>query len=410
MQSPRSERVLLHTLAAMQFTNIVDFMIVMPLGPQLMRLFEIGPGEFASIVSSYTITAGLSGIAGAFFLDRFDRKKALFWIYCGFIFGTFSCAFAPSYFTLLIARSVTGAFGGVIGSLVMSIVGDAIPAQRRGHAMGVVMTSFSLASVLGVPFALYLATLWGWHAPFIFLGALGILVLTVGMKVLPSLSSHIQRGSARENIFAILPEIARNPNQLWALCLGAMLMLGHFTVVVFFSPAMSANVGFSDQELTYIYFFGGLATYFSSPWIGRAADRFGALQVFTVAVVLSAIPTFIVTNMGRTHIAPALLVSTAFFILGTARMVPMTTMVTGTVEPRRRGGFMSLYNSLQHLFIGISTTVAGMIVTTAPDGRLEHLERAGYLAIGTSFVCIWIARRVARVSQPIGAAAPIAPA
>ncbi len=392
------------TLAAMQFTNIVDFMIVMPLGPQLMRLFGIGPGEFSTVVAAYTIAAGITGFGSAFFLDRFDRKRALVLIYIGFIIGTFSCAFAPSYPALVAARSLTGAFGGIIGSLITSIVGDAVPISRRGFAMGIVMTSFSMASVLGVPLGLFIANLWGWHAPFIFLGGFGILVLGLGLRFIPKLRSHIVSGPRSESVFAILPEILRNSSQRWALCLGAVLMFGHFSVVVFLSPSMVANVGFTDKDLTYIYLFGGLATIVSAPWIGKLSDRLGALRVFRGAILVAVAPILIVTHLGKTPLYLALLVTSWFFVMSTARMIPMTAMVTGTVEPRRRGGFMSIYSSVQQLFIGAATTCAGLIVARGPGGELLHYDLAGYLSVVTSLACLWIATRVARVATPVKAA------
>jgi predicted MFS family arabinose efflux permease len=165
----KKEKILLFILASIQFTSIMDFMIMMPLGPQLMRIFQINPQEFGFLVSAYTFAAGFSSFIGVFWIDNFDRKKALMNMYLGFLLGTLACALSPTYTILVLSRILTGLFGGLLMALVFSIIGDVIEEKRRGTAMGYVSTSFSLASVLGVPFGLFIASFWNWHAPFFFL-------------------------------------------------------------------------------------------------------------------------------------------------------------------------------------------------------------------------------------------------
>ncbi|MBY0424425.1 MAG: MFS transporter, partial [Cytophagales bacterium] len=222
----KRENILVGLLALIQFTNIMDFMIMMPLGPQLIRLFDITPREFGVIVSSYTISAGISGFLAAFFIDRFDRKYALMTLYTGFIVGTFACGMSPTYITLVGARVFTGIFGGVMGALVMSIVSDAFPIERRGSAMGLVMAGFALASVFGVPFGLHFATIYSWHWPFLFLACFGILILVLLNFFMEPMNAHIRSGVKNATPVEILKEIGANNNQLLALLLMTFLVLG----------------------------------------------------------------------------------------------------------------------------------------------------------------------------------------
>lgn len=390
----RREKLLLFVLAAIQFTNIMDFMIMMPLGPQLMRLFQITPAQFSIIVSSYTLTAGVTGFLSSFFIDRYGRKRALAVIYAGFVVGTLACALSPNYLTLVAARVLTGVFGGLLGALVLSIVGDAIPLARRGRAMGIVMTAFSVASVFGVPFGLFIAARWSWHAPFLFLAGIGVLIFVAIVKAVPPLRGHIQAADIKESPLALLKEILANRNQMLALSLTPILMLAHFTLIPLLSAYMVSNVGFTDHDLTYIYFLGGLATIFTSPRVGKLVDRIGANRVFRVATVLCVVPLLLITNLPQVPIGLALAVTTSFFIIGNARIVPCMTLVTSTVAPKRRGGFMSINSSLQQLFAGLAAMLGGTIVAQAQDGRLLHYNRVGFVCAIASVVLVAIAAKV----------------
>lgn len=337
----RSELLLLLLLALVQFTHIMDFMIIMPLGPQLMRLFSITPQQFGFLVSAYTFTAGASSFLGAFFVDRFDRKFVLVVSYIGFTVGTLACAFAPNYEFLMAARALAGAFGGVLGAIILSVVGDAIPDAKRGRAMGTVMSSFSLASVFGVPFGLFLATKLSWHAPFIFVGGVAAINLLLIMIYMPKMSGHRSTERGHRGPIEILTSITSDMNQVKALSLTMLMMMGQFMVVPFISPSMVANVGFLESDLPYIYFIGGGLTIFTSPMIGRMADRFGKRIMFQIASIVLLIPVLLITHMGPSSLTYALLVTTLFFVAGNGRFVPATAMVTAAVKPAARGSFMS---------------------------------------------------------------------
>ena len=273
------EKILLLTLAVIQFSHITDFMILMPLGPQLMDSFNILPSQFALLVSTYTFSAGTSGFVGAFFIDRFDRKKAILTMAAGFALGTLACGFAQTYYSLLITRSITGLFGGVMGALILSIIGDAIPNERRASAMGMVMAAFSVASVIGVPAGLFLADLSDWHMPFIVLGGLALLTLIPMAIYIPSMTDHISSYEQKPSPIQIVRNVTSNKNQMLALLFGSVIMFSHFSVVPFISPYLTTNVGFSDSQIKYIYLIGGALTVFSSPFIGRMADKYGRSKI-----------------------------------------------------------------------------------------------------------------------------------
>jgi predicted MFS family arabinose efflux permease len=391
----KNDRLLLFALAAVQFTHIMDFMIMMPLGPQLMRIFEINPQQFGFLVSAYTISAGIVGFFGAFFIDRFDRKKALLFVYSGFIIGTFACGVSPSYHFLLSARILTGAFGGVSGALILSIIGDTIPLERRASAMGVVMAAFSVASVFGVPFGLFMANEFSWHAPFLFIGIVGAVVVGLITIALPSLNKHLQSKQDRLAPVEILSDIFKDRNQKQALLLMVFLMFGQFSIIPFISPYMVANVGFSEHDLTYIYLFGGLLTIFTSPMVGKAADKYGKHRIFTIFVLISLIPIIGITNMPIAPVALVLVITTLFFICAGGRMIPAMALITSTVPPKSRGSFMSINSSVQQLSSGLAAFIAGAIVTKdSSTGQLQNYSIVGAIAVCASLLCIFLAKKV----------------
>jgi DHA1 family inner membrane transport protein len=389
------ENRLLLVLAAIQFTHIMDFMIMMPLGPQLMRMFDISPQEFSFLVSSYTFTAGAVSILAALVMDKFDRRSLLSIAYIGFTVGTIACAFAESYWVLLLTRSLTGAFGGILGALVFAIIGDAIPLERRATAVGKLMASFSLASVIGVPSGLFIATKFSWHAPFLALGAMGVIITVFIFLWVPRMRSHLSTGMGTgKQVFQVFIDISKNPNQLLALLLMICLMLGQFTIIPFISPYMVSNVGFTEAQLTYIYLVGGALTIFTSPLVGKLADRFGRLKVFSVSVILSLIPLLLITHMPPTPIYLVLMVSAIFFVLIGGRMIPAMTMITAAVQSRQRGGFMSVNSAVQQIASGFASFLAGLIVIKTADGQLANYHYVGYIAVFFSLITLFIARKI----------------
>ena len=392
------ERLLLLALAAVNFTHIMDFMIMMPLGPQLMDLLKIDPQQFSLAVSAYAITAGISSFISAFFVDRFDRKKVLIFAYIGFLLGTFSCAFAPNYELLVAARVLAGLFGGMIGAQVMAIVADTFEYQRRGTAMGVLMTAFSAASVAGVPVGLWLASKYSWHVPFLAIGFLGMAVLILVALAVPPMNKHILEKQPSQKPFRVLTDIFQTPNQMRALSLSIVLMMGHFVIIPFIAPSLVGNVGYHQDDLFLIYFVGGLLTIFSAPLVGRLADKKGKYPVFVVFALLSLIPVWLITNLWTMPLWSVLTISGLFFIVVNGRMIPTQALISSVVQPQQRGGFMSINSSMQQLSTGLAAMIGGSIVSKSADGRIEHYDWVGYFSIALILISVWLASRV----KPVG--------
>src|SRR5262245_58256566 len=289
------ERLVLLILAAVQFTTIVDFMIVMPLGPQLMRTLHIGPSKFGLIVSSYTFAAGVAGLVASGFVDRFARRTMFMVLTAVFLLGTLFCALPPNYHTLLLARVVTGAFGGILGGMAMAIIGDVFPEHRRGRATGSLMTGFSLASVAGVPFGLYLGTHYGWHVPFIALAVGGLPALVLTPWALPRLDQHV--GKSHAHPLRSVVETFTEPGHMNAFALIMALMIGGFSVFPYLSPYLVSNVGMTEEQLPLVYIVGGAATLISAPIVGRMADRYGKLTVYRCMIPCSALCLLVITHL-----------------------------------------------------------------------------------------------------------------
>jgi predicted MFS family arabinose efflux permease len=390
------ERLLLLTLAAINFTNIMDFMIMMPLGPQLMRIFNINTQQFGLVLSSYTFSAGFSGFCTAFFIDKFDRKRFLQVLYAGFLIGTLLCGLANTYELLMIARIFTGLFGGVLGAVILAIVGDVIPFNRRGQAMGFVMAAFSIASVLGVPFGLRIANQFGWNTPFLLLAFLALPVQFFIFKFVPNLSTHTQAGK-QVQVLQVIKNITSSPNQRKAITLMMVVMFGHFSIIPFLSPYMVSNVGFTEGQLEQIYFFGGLSTIIASPLIGKLADRIGKLKVFTIFVSISIIPVLFITNMPRVDIWITLIATSVFFAVSSGRFIPAQAMVTATVDPQNRGSFMSIVSSMQQLSAGLAAYIAGLVVIKQTNGEMLHYNWVGLMSIAAAFITLFLVRRITAV-------------
>jgi predicted MFS family arabinose efflux permease len=393
------ERLLLVILACVNFTHIMDFMIMMPLGPQLMKLFDITPQQFGFAVSSYSLTAGVSGFISAFFVDKFDRKQTLLFAYIGFVVGTFACAFAPTYLLLVGARILAGLFGGMIGAQVLSIVADSVPYERRASAMGIVMMAFSMASVLGVPAGLWLASMYSWHAPFMVVGGIGLVVILLIYFLVPPITGHLEKAVQNHSPFHVLTDIWAAPNQRKALTLSAVLMIGHFSIIPFLAPSLVGNAAFSQDHIFLIYLVGGALTFFTSPMVGKIADKRGKYPVFVVFALLSLIPVWLITNLWPMPLWIVLAISSLFFIFINGRMIPVQAMVSGVVPPEQRGGFMSINSSIQQLSSGVAANLGGLIVVKTVDGHLEHYNWVGYISIILVLLSIWLASRLRVTTQ-----------
>lgn len=392
--------MILAILASLNFTHILDFMIMMPLGNYLMPHFQISARFFSWIVASYPVTACVSGLISAFYVDRFDRKRVLLFAYVGFLVGTFCCGVAADQYFLMAARILTGFFGGLINAQVLSIIADTFPYERRGRAMGTVFMAFSVASVFGVPFSLYLANLFSWHAPFLFIAVVGLPIVVMIAKYLPAMQGHVVkvgRGvSLRPDVRGVVVAMASNSSQVMALCLSGLLMMGHFLIIPFINPYMEFNMGFSKEQTPMIYMVGGLCALVSSSVIGRLADRHGKFQVFSICLVLSLIPIFFITDMPVIPFYGVLAIFGFWFTFSTGRNIPAQAMITTVVEPARRGQFMSFNSSFQQLFTGLASIVAGMVVSQDGQGRIINYNWVGYMSVVIVFSTLFLGRMLAR--------------
>ena len=297
------ETMILFILAALNFTHVLDFMIMMPLGNFLMPHFHITARFFSWIVAAYPVTACISGLISAFYVDQYDRKKVLLFAYSGFLIGTFCCGIAPDEIFLFAARILTGFFGGMIAAQVFSIVADIFVYEKRGRAMGAIFMAFSIASVFGVPISLYIANQISWHGPFIFIALLGLPVMFLIVRFLPPMQTHLvapeTAGRFRPDIGKVLGDIIANRSQMIALLFSGMLMLGHFLIIPFINPYMEFNLGFSKTETPMLYMVGGVCAFISSSILGRMSDKYGKFRIFSICLILSLIPIYFITTMGR---------------------------------------------------------------------------------------------------------------
>ena len=392
------KRLILFTLALVNFTHIVDAMLIMPLGDIFIEMFQINAQQYSLLVSSYALAAFFSSLFGVFYLDLFDRKKALLFIYTGFAIGTFLCAFAESYIMLLSLRFLTGAFGGLIGALVLSVISDIFPFKERGQAMGVLMSAFAAASALGVPIGIYLAAKGSWQWPFFGIGILGMIISLFMYFRFPALKDHLSQVDPNRSFLRTIRAITSDLNQVNALGAGFIIVLAHFLIIPFISPYMIKNVGLSQLEISYQFFFGGLATVISSPFIGKVVDRFGVMPVFSTVMVFSFIPTVWITNLGVAPLWYAIVVTTLFFIFGSGRMIPPNTIITAATGVSNRGSFMSVKSALQQLAIALASIISGMVVYLTPENQFAGYHWVGYLSIAIGLLSIYLLSRI-KVAQ-----------
>ncbi len=390
----QKERIILFLLAGLNFTHILDFMIMMPLGNYLMPYFHISPWQFSLLVGAYSISAAVSGFTAAFIVDRFDRKKVLLVSYIGFIVGTLACGIAPTYGLLLGSRILAGLFGGIIGAQVLSIIADLFVYERRGTAMGAVMSAFAVASTLGVPFSLYLTNLFNfnWHVPFLLVGGIGIVLIPLIYKFIPGMSAHLKSAGKRESTWRVLGKVFESPAQQQALLFSGLLMMGHFLIIPFLNPYLEFNKGFSKDLTPMVYLVGGISSFAAAILLGRFSDKKGKLPVFSISVFFSLFMVLVITNMPDVHFSIVLAFFAVWFILATGRAVTAQAMVSEVVKTEQRGSFMSFNGSMQQLGTFIASMAAGVIVLKDNTGKIQRFDWLGYLSIAVLLMSLVLGR------------------
>ncbi len=408
------QKFVIALLAFLQFTIILDFMILSPLGALLLRDLNITTAQFGLVVSAYAFSAGIAGMLTAGFADKFDRKKLLLFFYAGFVLGTALCAVAPNYPFLLGARIVTGLFGGVIGSIGFAIVTDLFPLEVRGRVMGTVQTAFAAAQVLGLPLGLLLSNHLGWHAPFAAIAGLSALVGVVIVLRLQPLTAHLAIPSQRSPVRHLLKTIS---DRRYLQAFGATMLLatGGFMLMPFGSAFTVNNLGIPITELPLIYVITGVCSIVAGPLLGRLADQVGKYAVFVAGSVLAAIVVGIYCNLGTTPIAWVIAINAVLFSAIMARMIAAGALTSAVPEPQDRGAFMAVGSSLQQLSGGVASSIAGMIVFQTASGRIERYDTLGWVVIGAITLTVVmmypihrmalarLARPAAPLPQPVAA-------
>ena len=395
--TPKRERWLLLTLASIQFTSVLDFMIMMPLGPHLTALFGISAGEFGFLVSAYTFAAGLSGLLAATYIDRFGRKRMMLTLYPLFGAAALACSMAPTFAWLMLARVASGFFGGVLMALSQTIFAEVIPFERRGRAMGVVMTSFSVATVAGVPLGLFLASHFNWHAPFLAI-ALMVSVCAFGaVKTLPSLKGHLAShtsGDSAPSLLSNLRWVLVDPNHLRAYAMSSSMVFAGFVVIPYITLYLQGNAGFKPEQVPYVYLTGGICTLISARFIGPWSDRAGKAYAFRRLALFMPLPLLAMTLSAELPMAGVLLVSSMLFVVMSGRMIPGMALIGASADPRRRGSFMTLNSAVQSLAMGLAALVGGQILGRDGNGHLTHYWMAAILGGGASLMSFVLASKL----------------
>ena len=383
-------------LAFLQFTVILDFMILSPLGAILMPTLHITPRQFGMVVSVYAFSAGVAGLLAAGFADRFDRKKLLLFFYSGFVLGTFLCGIAGSYHFLVFARMVTGLFGGVIGSISFAIITDLFPLQMRGRVMGVVQTAFAASQVLGIPIGWELATRWNWHAPFILIVGCSLAVGVVIVLRLQPVDAHLKIARDRSAVSHLL-HTASQGRYLIGFSATMLLATGGFMLMPFGSAFSVNNLGIAPSKLSTVYFVTGIVSMAAGPLAGRLADAVGKYTVFCVGTVAAIGVVLFYTHLGVTPLWMVIAVSCVMFVCVSARMISASALASGVPAMPDRGAYMAINSSLQQFSGGVAAGVAGLIVVQSPSGRLEHYELLGWVVAAVMGLTVLLMFNVHRI-------------
>lgn len=381
------ETFVIAIIAILQFTVILDFMVLSPLGAILMPALQITPAQFGMVVSAYAFSAGASGLFAAGFADKFDRKKLLLFFYGGFIIGTTFCALAPGYHDLLVARIITGVFGGVMSSISFAIITDLFKLEVRGRVMGFVQMAFASSQVLGIPIGLYLANAFGWHAPFFMIVGVCVVVGILIIIFLKPIDAHLKTGATGNPFLHLIKTISQSV-YLRAFAATTLLATGGFMLMPFASAFSVNNLGISLHELPFLYMVTGIFSMITGPLIGKFSDQMGKYNIFIVGSLVTMVVVGIYCNLGLTPLWIVLILNIIMFAGVSSRIISSQALLTAVPVPQDRGSFMSVNSSVQQISGGIATFIAGKIVVETPTGKLDHYDTLGYVVIGAMIITI----------------------
>lgn len=405
------QKFVVAVLAFLQFTIVLDFMLLSPLGAVVIPALKITPSQFGLVVSAYAFSAGLSGLLTAGFADRFDRKKLLLFFYSGFLAGTLLCGLASSYHLLLLARMVTGLFAGVVGSVSFAIVTDLFPLEMRGRVMGVIQTAFAASSVLGIPLALLLSTRWGWNTPFFMVVGVSALVGGLIQAYLRPVNEHLKHLPDRSPLHHLIQTVS-NRLYLQGFATTGLLSVGGFMLMPFMSVFMVHNIGLPVEKLPLVYMITGAFSIVAGPLIGRASDVYGKFKVFSFGCAVTIVMVVIYTHL---HFNPlwVLVVVIVLLQIGIfSRMISASALMSALPKPADRGSYMSISSSLQQMSGGVAAVVAGLIVVQTPRGELLHFDTLGYVLVCSTLITLalmyLIDRKIRGTPTAPGAVATVA--
>ena len=381
-------------LAITQFTVILDFMVMSPLGDILMKSLDMKPAHFGIAVSAYAFSAGISGLLTAGFADKFDRKKLLLFFYTGFIVGTLLCGVANSYPLLVAARIITGLFGGVIGSISMAIIADIFTLQQRGRVMGFVQMGFGSSQVLGIPIGLYLANNWGWHSPFLWVAAMAILIAILIFLKLQPITEHLSQQSNKTALKHLIHTIAKKDYRI-GFTATALLAISMFMMMPFGTAFAINNLHITNQQLPVLFMISGVSSLIVMPLVGKYSDKIDKYKLFLIASAWMIIMILIYTHLSTTPFYIVVILNILMMAGIMSRMIPFSALVTSIPEAYDRGAFMSINASLQQISGGFAAVVAGLVVVQKDKfSPLEHYDILGFMVVGITLIGLFLVYRV----------------
>ena len=393
------QKLVIFILAMTQFTVVLDFMVMSPLGDMLIKSLSMKPSSFGIAVSAYAFSAGISGLLTAGFADRFDRKKLLLFFYTGFIIGTFLCSVATSYEALVAARIITGLFGGVIGSISMAIVTDLFALQQRGRVMGFVQMGFGASQVLGIPIGLYVANAWGWEAPFVMIAIMAIGIAVLIVTILQPINKHLGLQHDR-SAFKHLWHTLTKGSYAVGFAATAVLAVGGFMMMPFGSVFAVNNLHITPEELPLLFMVSGISSLVFMPLVGRLSDRFSKFRIFTLAIIWTIIIVVAYTNLSATPFWIVLIFNVLMMAGIMSRMIPSMALTSAIPDTEDRGAFMSINASLQQIAGGIAAAAAGMIIVQeTKTSPIEHYDTVGYVLTAFSLISIYLMYHVNQMAK-----------